>query len=92
MVKSPMDYFQEQDFSMNDASGQDISPSERAFLKKYLGIDDVSALQGLTPVEGVPMAGLALSAAREAAARAGEDGVCPQPRLGSYSVPTRLLQ
>ena len=73
MVKSPMDYFQEQDFSMNDASGQDISPSERAFLKKYLGIDDVSALQGLTPVEGVPMAGLALSAAREAAARAGED-------------------
>lgn len=70
MVKSPMDYFQEQDFSMNDASGQDISPSERAFLKKYLGIDDASALQGLAPVEGVPVAGLALSAVRQAAARA----------------------
>ncbi len=85
MVKSPIEYFQEQDFSMNDASGQDISPSERAFLKKYLGIDDVSALRELPPVEGVPVAGLALSAVREAAARSEEDA---PPAESAESIPS----
>lgn len=72
MVKSPMDYFQEQDFSMNDASGQDITLRTRIF-EKISRHRRRFGPAGLTPVEGVPMAGLALSAAREAAARAGED-------------------
>jgi len=64
MVKSPMEYFQEQDFSMDPASGQDLNPTERAFLKKYLGVDDVSAVQGMRAVEGRPVLGQALDAAR----------------------------
>lgn len=52
---------------MDAAPDKDISPTERAFLKKYLGIDDISALQGLAPVEGVPVAGFALNAVRAAA-------------------------
>lgn len=62
-----MEYFQEQDFSMNTAPGQDISPTERAFLKKYLGLDDPSAVSAVPPVEGKPVAGLGMAAARQEA-------------------------
>jgi purine-binding chemotaxis protein CheW len=69
MVKSPVEYFQEQDKTMPASSGRDVSPAERAFLKKYLGIDDVAALGGLAPIDGVAVADLALGAAHSAALR-----------------------
>lgn len=72
MVKSPMEYFQEQDFSTQAAPSGEMTAAERAFLKKYLGIDDPSLLQGIAPVEGVPVAGMALNAVRQAALRTGE--------------------
>lgn len=72
-----MEYFQEQNFSMEADPGQEISPTERAFLKKYLGIDDASALQGLAPVEGVSVAGMAFSAVRDAAVRDADAGPAP---------------
>lgn len=50
-----MEYFRDQDFSMDQPSDREISPAERAFLKKYLGVDDPSALRGPAPVEGRPV-------------------------------------
>lgn len=86
MVKSPMEYFQEQDFSMNTASGQDISPAERAFLKKYLGLDDPSAAP-VPPVEGKPVAGLTMPAARPAATGSGQVSPAPAPAAASAPAP-----
>ena len=82
MVKSPMEYFQEQDFSLPAASGQELTPTERAFLKKYLGIDDASALQGITATEGQTLAGMALNAARNAASRESAAQDQPPSALG----------
>lgn len=60
---------------MSSTQGEEMTTSERAFLKKYLGIDDPSMLQGLMPVDGVPVAGMALSAVRSAVARSGDAAV-----------------
>ena len=57
-VKSPMEYFQEQDFSLpsvRQGERREISPAERQFLRKYLGVDDPADLgdmPSLPRVEG----------------------------------------
>lgn len=60
-VKSPMEYFQEQDFSLPSAregERREISPAERQFLRKYLGVDDPADLEDMASiprVEGQPV-------------------------------------
>ncbi len=76
-VKSPMEYFQEQDFSLpsvREGERREISPAERQFLRKYLGVDDPADLgdmASLPRVEGEsvlcvrvsePLPGMAVSA------------------------------
>lgn len=55
-VKSPMEYFQEQDFSLSSAHGgeqREISPTERQFLRKYLGVDDPADLRDMASLPRV---------------------------------------
>lgn len=45
MTKTPEEYFAEQSFQVEAASGEDsLSPAEQAFLEKYLGMDAGRAL------------------------------------------------
>lgn len=45
MVKSPEDYFREQDFSMGEAQAEaGFTASERAFMQKYMGVDESDIL------------------------------------------------
>ena len=80
-----MEYFQEQDFSMSNASGQDISPAERAFLKKYLGLDDPSAVAAVPPVEGKPV--VTMPAAQQTAAPTAPASPAPSPEKAAEPVP-----
>ena len=53
-VKSPMEYFQEQDFSLASPQGGEqgeISPTERQFFRKYLGVEDPRELASLPKTE-----------------------------------------
>lgn len=55
-VKSPMEYFQEQDFSLPSAregERREISPAERQFLRKYLGVDDPADLEDMASIPRV---------------------------------------
>ncbi len=47
MVKSPMEYFESQDFS--PATAESISPAEAAFIQKYLGIEVGAASSLIAP-------------------------------------------
>lgn len=92
-VKSPMEYFQEQDFSLpsvREGERREISPAERQFLRKYLGVDDPADLgdmPSLPRVEGEsvlcvrtsePLPGMTVSAALpESSAAVSEKGEEP---------------
>lgn len=55
-VKSPMEYFQEQDFSLpsvREGERREISPAERQFLRKYLGVDDPADLGDMASIPRV---------------------------------------
>ena len=61
MKKSPEDYFSEQDFSVESPEQSGLTPAERAFMEKYMGVDGGAVLEsiGLPPpgspdVPGVP--------------------------------------
>lgn len=45
MSKSPEEYFTQQNFSSEDNSGNGFSQAERAFMDKYLGVDEGQVLQ-----------------------------------------------
>lgn len=61
MVKSPMEYFESQDFS--PATGENISPAEAAFIQKYLGIAVDAASSAIAPAKAETiMAGAARQA------------------------------
>ncbi len=49
MVKSPMEYFESQDFS--PATGENISQAEAAFIQKYLGIAVEAANSAIAPAK-----------------------------------------
>lgn len=44
-MKSPEEYFKEQSFGMEDEPGRDFSQAEKAFLQKYLGMDEKAILK-----------------------------------------------
>ncbi len=55
MVKTPEEYFSDQDFDLQTSStGQALSSSEKAFVEKYLGNAALAALPVLTP-EATPL-------------------------------------
>lgn len=54
-----MEYFENQSFSMEPAADAAVSPAERAFIKKYLGVDDPGALAGLPEAKAQAVAGFA---------------------------------
>lgn len=55
MVKTPEEYFSEQDFDLQSSSaGQSLNASEKAFVEKYLGSAALSTLPVLTP-ESAPL-------------------------------------
>ncbi len=67
MNKSPEEYFQEQDFSPSAAAsgGEGFSLAERAFMEKYMGVNERDVLQslGLAPGGDAPASSAAVSAA-----------------------------
>lgn len=55
MVKTPEEYFSDQDFDLHTSSaGQSLSSSEKAFVEKYLGSAALSALPLVNP-ESAPL-------------------------------------
>lgn len=59
MVKSPIEYFEAQNFSADVTGGNELSPTERLFMQKYLGVDSDSGsgsavLEKLPTVHGAP--------------------------------------
>lgn len=47
MIKSPEDYFSEQDFSVSPSAPQGFTAAEQAFMDKYLGVDSEHMLEEL---------------------------------------------
>ncbi|MBG0777316.1 MAG: purine-binding chemotaxis protein CheW [Desulfovibrionaceae bacterium] len=47
MMKSPEEYFSEQDFSVQPNTDGTFTGAERSFIQKYLGVEDQQALQKL---------------------------------------------
>ena len=46
MMKTLEEYFQERNFVPEDASSEELSAAEKAFLQKYMGVEDKDALRG----------------------------------------------
>ena len=47
MIKSPEDYFSEQDFSVSPSAHEGFTAAEQAFMEKYLGVDSGRMLEEL---------------------------------------------
>ena len=80
-VKSPMEYFQEQDFSLSSAHGgeqREISPAERQFLRKYLGVDDPADLRDMASLPRVE--GKSVLTIRASAPSGGSEQSSVQPQ------------
>lgn len=52
MVKSPIEYFESQSFDANPDG--DLSPTERLFMQKYLGVESAEVLENIPAVQGDP--------------------------------------
>lgn len=52
MVKSPIEYFESQSFDANPDG--DLSPTERLFMQKYLGVESAEVLETIPAVQGDP--------------------------------------
>lgn len=54
MVKSPMEYFEAQEFDTQGSPHDTMSPAELAFVQKYMGMDAGQALAAIPVAEGDP--------------------------------------
>lgn len=53
MAKSPIEYFESQDF-ISQAATPDITPAERIFMQKYLGVQNDEVLKSMPETEADP--------------------------------------
>lgn len=67
MVKSPLEYFADQDFDLEPPAHQGVNDTEKAFIQKYMGLSLADAL------EAVPQA----EAAQDSAQQGAGQGVLP---------------
>lgn len=103
MVKSPIEYFESQTFDAKASGTDDLSPAERQFMRKYLGVDGAASaelLESLPEAEGDP--DVRLPSADEAESTASYEATLreePQVQLVGFNmdnqlftIPTMLVQ